>query len=542
MMSPTLRFLLPVLILIPATSGLNAQKILPGSFSLGTPSTASGTLIPSNSVSHITTGADRTVWIGTGKGLARMPPDRMAWESFRNNEAFANDGIFSVAAEGPVIWAATGFEKDIDGGTVQTGTGYAYSTDNGSTWTHLGQTLDDRGDSILVYGINDSLRILPIVVPEQNVTFDISLFNSTIWVAGWASGLRKSTDMGQSWERILLPPDGRDSISPDDTLWSYAASDTLQTRRIYDRFDPRRNNNFLAFSVLALDDLNIWCGTAGGINKSTDGGLSWVKYNHTNQSSSILGNWVISVREQVFYRASLAGTDTVRRIWTTNWQAEGRDEEYGVSFSEDNGRTWVNLLRGVRAYDFSFRDSVTYIATNRGVFRTADGGTTFVQVTDIVEQESRTVVSSNSFFAVGSIDDTVFVGTADGLAWTADNAATPFGSEWRIFRAYEPLSSPSETYAYPNPFSPVSEPVRIHYAVSSTGTGTTTAVRIEIFDFGMNRVRTLINQATRDAGSEYDELWDGANDAGVVVANGVYFYRVETGGGDPVFGKIIVMQ
>ncbi len=537
----TVRLLLTVLVLVPATTRLFSQKILPGSFSLGTNATTSGALIPSNSVSHITVGSDRAIWIGTGKGLSRMPPDRAAWESFRDNEAFADDGIFSVAAEGNTLWVSTGFEKDVDGATVQTGSGYAYTTDNGTTWTHLGQTLDDRGDSILQYGINDSLRILPIVVPEQNVTFDISIFNTTIWVAGWASGLRKSTDMGQSWERILLPPDGRDSISPEDTLWSYASSDTLHLRKIYDRFDPRRNNNFLAFSVLALDDMNIWCGTAGGINRSTDGGLSWVKYNHTNQSSPIMGNWVIAVREQV-YASGPSGSDSVRRIWTTNWQAEGRDEEFGVSYSEDDGRSWVNLLHGVRAYDFAFRDSIAYIATNRGVFRTSDGGATFDQVTDIVEQESRTVVATSSFFSVGTVDDTVFVGTSDGLAWTVDNASDPFGTEWHIFRAYQQLSNPSESYAYPNPFSPASEPVRIHYAVAQEGSGSTTVVRIEIFDFGMNRVRTLINQAPRDGGAEYDELWDGTNDAGDVVANGVYFYRVEAGNADPVFGKIILMQ
>jgi hypothetical protein len=521
------------------TTGMTAQKILPGSFSLDAPSSASGSLIPSNSVSHITIGPDRTIWTGTGKGLARLLPSRAAWESFRGNEAFASDGIFSVTAEGSSIWASTGFEKDVDGGTVQTGTGYAFSADNGASWTHLGQTLDDRGDSILVYGINDSLRILPIVVPEQNVTFDISIYNGTVWVASWASGLRKSTDMGLSWERILLPPDGRNSISPGDTLWSYAASDTLKTRRIYDRFDPRRNNNFLAFSVLAVDDMNIWCGTAGGINRSTDGGISWVKYNHTNQSSPIMGNWVIAVQKQVF---TASGGNTVNRIWTTNWQAEGRDEEFGVSYSDDDGRSWVNLLHGVRAYDFSFRDSVAYIATNKGVFRTSDGGASFDQVTDIVEEETRRILATTSFFSVGSIDDTVYVGTADGLAWTMDNASTPFGSIWRIDRAYQPLSSPSETYAYPNPFSPNSEPVRIHYAVSQAGSNLTAGVRIEIFDFGMNRVRTLINQALRDTDGEYDELWDGTNDAGTVVANGVYFYRVDAGNAEPAFGKIIVMQ
>jgi len=535
------RAIVTVIATVMLVSGMNGQKSFPLIYSLGSASTATGSLIPSNSVSHITIGPDNTIWIGTGKGLARKPSTDDAWESFRGNEAFGSDGIFGVAASDSLIWVSTGFEKEVDGGTVQTGTGYAYSTDNGTSWIHVNQTLDDRADSLLDYGINDSLRILPIVVPEQNVTFDISINSGTVWVAGWASGLRKSTDRGATWERVLLPQDGKNSISPDDTLWTYASSDTLRLHRIYEKFDPRSNNNFLAFSVLALDEMNIWCGTAGGINRSTDGGRSWVKYNHSNQSSPILGNWVIAVQEQSFVPAG-AAQDTVRRIWTTNWQAEGRDEQFGVSYTEDDGRTWVNLLHGVRAYDFAFRDSIAYIASNKGIFRTSDGGESFEQVTDIVEQETRRVIASTSFFSVGTLGDTVYVGTTDGLAWTLDNSSTPFGSSWRIGRAYQPLASASETYAYPNPFSPGSEPVRIHYAVSGTAGLPASAVRIEIFDFGMNRVRTLINDAPRNPAGEYDELWDGTTDDGTVVANGVYFYRVDAGGADPVFGKIIVMQ
>ena len=58
----------------------------------------------------------------------------------------------------------------------------------------------------------------------------------------------------------------------------------------------------------------------------------------------------------------------------------------------------------------------------------------------------------------------------------------------------------------------------------------------------MNRVRTLVNRASRPSGGEYDELWDGKDDGGNTVANGVYFYRVDIDSSDPLYGKIIVMQ
>jgi hypothetical protein len=120
----------------------------------------------------------------------------------------------------------------------------------------------------------------------------------------------------------------------------------------------------LAFSVCPVDRDTIWCGTAGGVNKSTDGGSTWIRFTRQNQASPILGNWVIAVREQRF--------GAVRRIWTTNWKAEASEEQFGISTTDDGGRTWKNFLHGIRAYDFTFRDSVAYIATEEGIYRTAE--------------------------------------------------------------------------------------------------------------------------------------------------------------------------
>ena len=67
-------------------------------------------------------------------------------------------------------------------------------------------------------------------------------------------------------------------------------------------------------------------------------------------------------------------------------------------------------------------------------------------------------------------------------------------------------------------------------------------VTIEIFDFGMNRVRTIVKDAHRSSSFEYDEIWDGRDDKNTQVANGVYFYRVVINSGDPTWGKIMVLQ
>lgn len=485
--------------------------VFPGKVAAGITSTS----IPSNSVSHLgTRGGD--LWLGTGKGLAKSVDGGRTFTSYRYVPQFPRPGIFALDTRGFTIWASTGYSKEIDGGTVQAGAGYAYSTDNGGTWNSAGQPLDQRTDSLVSYGAN-TVKFIPIIVPEQNVTFDLSLTDSAVWVASWSSGLRRSTDAGKTWRRTVLPSRTLNSIAPTDTLTNYL-------------IDPRLDNNFLMFSVFAESDRSIWAGSAGGINRSTDGGLSWTKFTVDNQTSHILGNWVIAIKGQTL--------GTRRRIWATNWPADGQTEQYAVCATDDSGKTWKNFLPGVKAYDFAFRDSITYIATENGLYRTSDGGASWFRSGSLVDASTGAVITGSTVYAVATIGDTVFAGTPEGLLRSTDNSTHPLGERWEILRTSQPVSSPTSTYSYPNPFSPKQEAVRIHY---STG-GVTASVTIEVFDFGMNRLRTVLRDARRDGAPEHDELWDGRDDTGSILPNGVYFYRVTTGNGDPAWGKVMVIQ
>jgi hypothetical protein len=509
-----------------------AQSKFLRKFSLSSASAPTSSVPPSNSISQSVIDS-QVLWIGTSKGVAKSSDLGRSWSSYRSNPAFHDDGIYALAANGNLIWAATGYDKETSDGTVQTGSGYSYSTDNGATWYHLGQTLDKRGDSIITYGINKSLLILPVTVPEQNVTFDIALTLNTVWIASWASGLRKSTDNGTTWQRIILPADNQSSISFNDTLWYFSNSDTLHLDTLYHKYDPRQNNNYLAFSVYVGNDMTIWCGTAGGVNRSTDGGNSWVKFSHQNEAEPILGNWVIAIGEQTY--------NGIDRIWTTNWKANDPDEDYGISYSDDSGATWKSVLRGVKAYDIAFKDSIVYIASDNGLYRSGDGGRSFNLITNITDPVNHQIVSRSTVYTVSVLGDTVIAGTSDGLAMTIDNNNNPFGEVWTVKRAFAQLGTSTSSYAYPNPFSPQFQVARIHYGKSAKANGNRT-ITVDIFDFNMNRVRTLINNAPRSSTSEYDEVWDGRSDNGTTAANGVYFYRIKIDDDDPLYGKILLLQ
>jgi flagellar hook assembly protein FlgD len=58
----------------------------------------------------------------------------------------------------------------------------------------------------------------------------------------------------------------------------------------------------------------------------------------------------------------------------------------------------------------------------------------------------------------------------------------------------------------------------------------------------MNLVITLVDGEHRNGGVDYDEPWDGRNEKGDLVANGVYFFKVETAGGQTEWGKLVVLK
>lgn len=106
----------------------------------------------------------------------------------------------------------------------------------------------------------------------------------------------------------------------------------------------------------------VWCGTANGINKSTDAGLTWTKCNRTN--SGICGNWATTL-----YRQHRTTQDFV---WASTWMADFL-EQSGLSFTTDNGTTWNARLIGKRPFDISSRDDTAYISTDGGLYRTTNG-------------------------------------------------------------------------------------------------------------------------------------------------------------------------
>jgi len=429
---------------------------------------------------------DGNLWIATGGGLSRTENVGESWYNFKTSDGIGKGGISAITFFEETIWIATAFDTLVPEGDLSAGGGLSYSNDKGETWTHIPQ---------------------PGVTNVQNVTFDIAILDSAVWTASWGGGLKHSTDWGKTWK----------DAPPDSFL-----------------FDPLTHLNHRAFSIIAVDSV-LWVGTAGGINKSINKGENWTNFRHQNQDQSISGNFVVALAHQKWKEN--------RILWAATIQAEDPSEFRAVSFSEDEGETWNIVLEGEFAHNFAFDDSVVYVPTDNGLFKSIDLGKTWDYVSEIQDNTTGERLFTHEFFS-GEVTPGHFLwaGTSDGLV-LSDNG----GSSWQIFRTFETLfnnNNVSETYAYPNPFSPMRHNqlnedghVRFHYRVDQSG-----PVSVKVYDFDMRLVCEVENGVYRNGGSEYDAVWNGKNDYHEEVANGVYYYRVDLPGGKSTWGKVIVMN
>jgi hypothetical protein len=487
-------------------------------------------LLRSNTVSDILP-QDDTVWVGSGRGPSFTTDAGKTWRNLANSLTFDDKSVSAIAAHGDQVWVATAYTTTFDNVAHQTGHGLHYSLDRGVTWAFIPQPVDTGRVDTLMYGRN-KIPALAVTVPQENLTFDIAFANNFVWIASYGGMLRKSSDLGKTWQRVILPPDNLDEIAPDDSL-NFDLSNVKKTFAgdpLHSKDTLSENLNHRVFAVYAGNDSTIWVGTAGGINKSTDGGISWRKFNHRNQLRPISGNFIVAIGEQQWR--------TRRIVWAATVNAVDPDEKRGVSFSDDGGATWRTALLGEFAHNIAFMDSIVYVAADGGLYRSADYGTSWLRTGTIYDPGTLQRFTTPIAYAVAAHGDTVWVGGPDGLAYTIDSASEPFGSRWHIFRTYETVANSGKTYSYPLPFSPANEAVRLHYSTQ----GQTVPVTVRIFDFGMQPVKTLIRNATRSGSQEHDEIWDGRNDLGRRVANGVYFYRVEVEGKEPMWGKILVLK
>lgn len=481
--------------------------------------------IEQNSVSNMAALGD-TLWIGPG--LNRTVGNNQQWYFPEGAEKITSDKgrVFSLALAPDTIWVGLGYNAQTGSGSVQSGLGYHYSTNGGDTWNYVENPNEEADDTSFVYG-GATYAKLPVTAQEQSPPFDMALKSNTIFSANWALGLVRSRDFGQSWQRIILPPQQADSLVPEKE-YTFTADGA-------NRYDPRYDQNLLGFSVLIDNRGTVWCGTAGGLNISQNAltaptdSIRWQHIQFDGSNNGLLGNWIITLKQQ----------PATGDIWMTNWAAGlGENEGFGIVRTADSGQTFDRYLQGKRINDIDFKDGIIWAAGDNGLFKSSDNGNNWTRLPRL-ESPNTFIKESATYYSIAATTGRLWVGTSDGLASTPDN-----GQHWQITRVNFPLNGknhyqqdapPVDAYAYPNPFSPRRhDVVRIKYEVQKAGN-----VTIRLFDFGMNLIRKL-DSGTYSAGT-YEAVWDGRDWQGHQVANGPVFYQIDTPG-NTIRGKILVID
>jgi len=465
------------------------------------------------------------IWIATSSGVSKSKDNGNSW----TNYIFDDNGVSALGIKNDTVWIATWFPKEIDGEVVAVGTGLHYTADQGENWTDIPQPVDELDDSSIVYGIN-TLRALPIAAVENNFTRDIGFTSNSIWIVNFAGGIRRSDDIGLTWEKVVLPPDYLDSISPSDTL-NFTVSPTAGTLGF------ESNLNHRLFSVKVVDDSTVYVGSAAGINKSTDGGISWRKFKYLDSLNSISGNFILDINYDY----------SQKTVWAATWKAEGENEFYGLSSSSDGGENWNTYLAGENVHDIGFTrnndgtESDVLVASDNGIFRSFDLGESWVLAPEMRDNITNIPITTNNFRAVNSVLDfngnnDIWFGSEAGSARLKETGNIWEG-EWKVFISSPDIISGSKTIAFPNPFTPDEERVKIKFSFQ----GNSKSVTIRIFDFGMNLVKTILQNVNRAGNNEYIDNWDGRDERNEFVPNGVYFYRIDIGNDEPLYGKVIVL-
>ena len=562
------RFIFYIIIIFNADF-IPAQKLFPSDYAFrsiiadSTDSLLSSTnTMRSNVVTEIILQSDNLVWLGTGLGIS-IVRDSLTVETLQDtmeltNGAYTNripsGGISAMTTGDPggpyekfMFAAAAGSENDIP-----IGKGIVFTTDaTDSTinWIYYDQPMDDALSDTIPFGDIGFIAVLPVTVPQANVTYDMDLSEEFAWTASWAGGLRRFKFSDQVWERVPLPMDNQYELTTcKDTSYVRVGGKYILKDYYLNPRDPLDggNHNHKAFSVLSYGD-TIWVGTANGINRGILGSgncIDWEHYSYPMDNLS--GNFVVGLEAQ-----RLNGK---RIIWAATVNADDPTEQRGLSYTIDDGLSWNTALLGERIYNIASFDSLVFAASANGLWKTEDGinwalynpahqaipvpNTAIYNIDEVLADEVYSVAFDDRPYYG---DRSIWIGTGDGAAHSYDLD----GLNWKIFRAEYDIN---EDYAYPNPFSPYTHNVRNDNGYVRFHTNEwpgTFVIDIDIYNFAMEKV--YAGSFDKRISSSGALKWDGRDQQGTYVHNGVYFVKLtypenQSSKPSPHWVKLIVVK
>ena len=329
---------------------------------------------------------DPSTWylaVGSGN-VWKTENSGITWQPIFDDQPSYSIGSVTLDPANPdVVWVGTG--ENVSGRHVGWGDGVYKSLDGGQTWNQM--------------GLAESQHIGKILVDPRDGNVVFVAAEGPLWSSAGDRGLYKTTDGGQTWNRVLAIDDDTGvtdlEIDPRDPDVMYAA--TYQRRRT-------------VWSLLS--------GPGSGIHRSTDGGESWQELEKGLPSGDMgkIGLAVSPVDPDVVYAT-----------------IEASDEEKGFYRSLDRGASWekrneyISNGTGPHYYqeiEASPQDVDTVYQMDVFIHVTRDGGSSFEVLGTGREKHS----DNHALYIDPEDPDHLLVGTDASLYETFDE-----GTTWRQF-------------------------------------------------------------------------------------------------------------
>ncbi len=177
------------------------------------------------------------VWKSADAGVTFAP----VWP----NDQTQSMGALAQGSDG-TLWAGTGEANPSGGGLTYFGDGMYKSADGGATWQHI--------------GLEDSAAIGRIAVDPSDPHTAYAAASGSISRTVGQRGLYKTTDGGQTWQRVLAPPNATTGAID-------VAIDPANPQRVYAAlWDHHRDNGARTYG-----------GIGSGLFRSDDGGQTWTR-------------------------------------------------------------------------------------------------------------------------------------------------------------------------------------------------------------------------------------------------------------------------
>jgi len=360
-------------------------------------------------------GKSYTIYVATASGgVWKTENEGTTWTNVFDRQVSAAIGDICLdPTNQQVLWVGTG-EANIFRSS-QSGCGIYKTTDGGKTWKHL--------------GLENTFTIARIVVDPKNPNTVYVAASGHEWTTNPDRGVYKTTNGGQSWEKVLFVNESTGAIDlvmdPSDTGTLYATT----WQRIRKKWnDPRNEADY----------------SGSGIWKTTNGGKTWEQINAGLPEPKFRGRIGIDIA---------ASNPKVLYAFVDNYEIARQNDDteetdsYGrpkggvikgatIFRSSDKGKTWAQVSGQTAemksymefhsaTYGWVFgqlrvdpNDENTIYTMGLGLNVSTDGGKTFKGVRGMhSDHHGLWIDPQNSSYLINANDGGVVISYDKGTTW-----------------------------------------------------------------------------------------------------------------------------